>query len=109
MLIFNDVEVLDFARPFEVFSRTRLVAGAESRRGDDSGTPLRALPSHAPQNPSRRPVECACCRRTRWIVVHVQPGLLVVNCESRAWISTALRTKPDLDKYVAERLPDGTY
>jgi len=36
ILIFEDVEVLDFAGPFEVFSRTRLVAGAESRRTDDS-------------------------------------------------------------------------
>src|SRR5580765_6206844 len=36
VLIFDDVEVLDFAGPFEVFSRTRLVAGAESRRTDDS-------------------------------------------------------------------------
>ena len=36
ILIFDDVEVLDFAGPFEVFSRTRTVAGAESRRTDDS-------------------------------------------------------------------------
>jgi transcriptional regulator GlxA family with amidase domain len=36
VLIFDDVEVLDFAGPFEVFSRTRTVAGAESRRTDDS-------------------------------------------------------------------------
>ncbi|HEX3646048.1 MAG TPA: DJ-1/PfpI family protein [Vicinamibacterales bacterium] len=36
VLIFNDVEVLDFAGPFEVFSRTRTVAGSESRRTDDS-------------------------------------------------------------------------
>jgi len=36
ILIFDDVEVLDFAAPFEVFSRTRLVAGVESRRSDDS-------------------------------------------------------------------------
>jgi transcriptional regulator GlxA family with amidase domain len=36
ILIFDDVEVLDFAGPYEVFSRTRLVAGAESRRSDDS-------------------------------------------------------------------------
>jgi len=36
ILIFDDVEVLDFAGPFEVFSRTRLVAGAESRRSDES-------------------------------------------------------------------------
>jgi transcriptional regulator GlxA family with amidase domain len=36
ILIFNDVEVLDFAGPFEVFSRTRLIAGADSRRSDES-------------------------------------------------------------------------
>jgi transcriptional regulator GlxA family with amidase domain len=36
ILIFDDVEVLDFAGPFEVFSRTRTVAGADSRRSDDS-------------------------------------------------------------------------
>jgi transcriptional regulator GlxA family with amidase domain len=36
ILIFDGVEVLDFAGPFEVFSRTRTVAGAESRRSDDS-------------------------------------------------------------------------
>jgi transcriptional regulator GlxA family with amidase domain len=36
ILIFDDVEVLDFAGPFEVFSRTRLVPGADSRRSDDS-------------------------------------------------------------------------
>jgi transcriptional regulator GlxA family with amidase domain len=36
ILIFDDVEVLDFAGPFEVFSRTRLVAGAASRRGEES-------------------------------------------------------------------------
>src|SRR2546426_1530343 len=36
ILIFDDVEVLDFTGPFEVFSRTRLVPGAESRRSDDS-------------------------------------------------------------------------
>jgi len=36
ILIFDDVEVLDFAGPFEVFSRARLVPGAESRRTEDS-------------------------------------------------------------------------
>jgi transcriptional regulator GlxA family with amidase domain len=36
ILIFDDVEVLDFAGPYEVFSRTRLEAGAEARRSDDS-------------------------------------------------------------------------
>jgi transcriptional regulator GlxA family with amidase domain len=36
ILIFDDVEVLDFAGPFEVFSRSRTVAGADSRRSDDS-------------------------------------------------------------------------
>jgi transcriptional regulator GlxA family with amidase domain len=33
-LIFDDVEVLDFAGPFEVFSRARTVGGVESRRTD---------------------------------------------------------------------------
>jgi transcriptional regulator GlxA family with amidase domain len=36
IFIFDGVEVLDFAGPFEVFSRTRLVPGAESRRSDES-------------------------------------------------------------------------
>jgi transcriptional regulator GlxA family with amidase domain len=36
ILVFDDVEVLDFAGPFEVFSRTRLTAGLESRRSEDS-------------------------------------------------------------------------
>lgn len=36
IFVFDDVEVLDFAGPFEVFSRTRAVAGAESRRTNDS-------------------------------------------------------------------------
>ncbi len=38
ILIFDEVEVLDFAGPYEVFSRTRLVPGVESRRSDDSAT-----------------------------------------------------------------------
>ena len=36
IFIFDGVEVLDFAGPFEVFSRTRLVPGVESRRSNDS-------------------------------------------------------------------------
>jgi transcriptional regulator GlxA family with amidase domain len=36
ILIFDDVEVLDFTGPFEVFSRTRLEPGLESRRTDAS-------------------------------------------------------------------------
>jgi transcriptional regulator GlxA family with amidase domain len=36
ILVFDDVEVLDFAGPFEVFSRTRTIPGLESRRTDDS-------------------------------------------------------------------------
>ena len=34
ILVFDGVEVLDFAGPFEVFSRTRLEPGFESRRTD---------------------------------------------------------------------------
>ena len=36
ILIFDDVEVLDFAGPYEVFSRTRLTGGLESRRSDET-------------------------------------------------------------------------
>jgi transcriptional regulator GlxA family with amidase domain len=36
IFIFDEVEVLDFAGPFEVFSRTRLIPGAQSRRSDES-------------------------------------------------------------------------
>jgi transcriptional regulator GlxA family with amidase domain len=36
VFIFDDVEVLDFAGPFEVFSRTRLVPGVESRRSAEN-------------------------------------------------------------------------
>jgi transcriptional regulator GlxA family with amidase domain len=36
ILVFDGVEVLDFAGPFEVFSRTRLVPGTDSRRTDES-------------------------------------------------------------------------
>ncbi len=36
ILIFDGVEILDFAGPFEVFSRTRLVPGSESRRSEES-------------------------------------------------------------------------
>ena len=36
ILIFENIEVLDFAGPFEVFSRTRLTPGTMSRRSEDS-------------------------------------------------------------------------
>lgn len=36
ILLFPDVEVLDFAGPYEVFSRTRLEPGIASRRSDES-------------------------------------------------------------------------
>jgi transcriptional regulator GlxA family with amidase domain len=36
IVIFEGVEVLDFAGPFEVFSRTRMVPGVDSRRSDES-------------------------------------------------------------------------
>ncbi len=36
ILLFDGVEVLDFAGPFEVFSRTRIEPGLDSRRSDDS-------------------------------------------------------------------------
>ncbi len=36
ILIFDGVEVLDFAGPFEIFSHTRLTPGVESRRSEES-------------------------------------------------------------------------
>jgi transcriptional regulator GlxA family with amidase domain len=36
ILIFDGVEVLDFAGPFEVFSRVRLIPGIDSRRSEES-------------------------------------------------------------------------
>ncbi len=36
ILVFDGVEVLDFAGPFEVFSRSRLTPGIASRRSEDS-------------------------------------------------------------------------
>ena len=36
ILIFENVEVLDFAGPFEIFSRTRLEPGPDSRRTDET-------------------------------------------------------------------------
>ena len=36
IFIFDGVEVLDFAGPFEVFSRTRLTPGVDSRRSEDT-------------------------------------------------------------------------
>jgi transcriptional regulator GlxA family with amidase domain len=36
ILLFNGVELLDFAGPFEVFSRTRLLPGVESRLTDET-------------------------------------------------------------------------
>lgn len=36
IFVFDDVEVLDFCGPFEVFSRARTVPGPESRRSEES-------------------------------------------------------------------------
>lgn len=50
ILVFDDVEVLDFAGPFEVFSRTRLEPGVASRRSEDSApfTVFTVAPSAGP-------------------------------------------------------------
>ena len=50
IFIFDDVEVLDFAGPYEVFSRTRLTPGIESRRSDDTA-PFRAFTVAPTANP----------------------------------------------------------
>jgi transcriptional regulator GlxA family with amidase domain len=50
ILIFDDVEVLDFAGPFEVFSRTRLTPGAAARRSEASAPfeVFTVAPAHRP-------------------------------------------------------------
>lgn len=50
ILIFDEVEVLDFAGPYEVFSRTRLEPGIESRRSDASA-PFRVFTVAATSEP----------------------------------------------------------
>lgn len=52
ILLFDDVEVLDFAGPFEVFSRTRLEPGAASRRSED-GAPFRVFTVARDRTPVR--------------------------------------------------------
>jgi transcriptional regulator GlxA family with amidase domain len=42
ILLFDGVEVLDFAGPYEVFSRTRTVPGSESRRSE-TAAPFRVF------------------------------------------------------------------
>lgn len=50
IVIFENVEVLDFAGPYEVFSRTRLEPGMASRRSEDSAPfrPLTIAPEAGP-------------------------------------------------------------
>ena len=50
IFIFPEVEVLDFAGPFEVFSRTRLAPGIESRRIEDTA-PFRVFTVAADPGP----------------------------------------------------------
>lgn len=52
IVLFDDVEVLDFAGPFEVFSRTRLQPGAASRRSEE-GAPFRVFTVAARREPVR--------------------------------------------------------
>jgi transcriptional regulator GlxA family with amidase domain len=50
ILIFDGVEVLDFAGPYEVFSRTRLTPGVESRRSEETA-PFRVFTVAARRDP----------------------------------------------------------
>ena len=52
ILLFDGVEVLDFAGPFEVFSRTRMTPGAESRRSEETA-PFRVFTVAATLDPVR--------------------------------------------------------
>src|SRR4051812_24380239 len=50
IFLFDGVEVLDFAGPFEVFSRTRLAPGPESRRSEETA-PFRVFTVAAASDP----------------------------------------------------------
>ena len=50
IFLFDGVEVLDFAGPFEVFSRTRLAPGLESRRSEETA-PFRVFTVAASADP----------------------------------------------------------
>lgn len=52
ILVFDDVEVLDFAGPFEVFSRARWEPGVASRR-DDASAPFEVFTVAAAARPVR--------------------------------------------------------
>ena len=52
IVLFPDVEVLDFAGPFEVFSRVRSIPGIESRRTDDNA-PFRVFTVARTRTPLR--------------------------------------------------------
>lgn len=52
IVVFDGVEVLDFAGPFEVFSRTRLEPGPGSRRTEESA-PFRVFTVAASRDPIR--------------------------------------------------------
>ncbi|MFN9389515.1 MAG: DJ-1/PfpI family protein, partial [Betaproteobacteria bacterium] len=69
IVLFDDVEVLDFAGPFEVFSRTRLEPGAASRRSEDSA-PFRVFTVAA----ERAPVRATGGPRARAILAPAPPG-----------------------------------
>jgi len=58
ILLFDGVEVLDFAGPFEVFSRTRLAPGVESHRSDATA-PFRVLQWRGRSSPLRQPAICS--------------------------------------------------
>ena len=81
ILIFNDVEVLDFAGPFEVFSRTRLVPGLESRRSEESA-PFRVFTVAKTSTPV-----------TTTGGLHIIPGIYVQRCPSHRSFGRARRIR----------------
>ncbi|MEO5989306.1 MAG: DJ-1/PfpI family protein [Candidatus Eisenbacteria bacterium] len=95
ILIFDGVEVLDFAGPFEVFSRARIEPGVESRR-TDAGAPFHvftiAKESHeVSATGGLRVVPHHCFAQAPKIDLLVVPGgvgtrALVEDAETIAWI-----------------------
>jgi transcriptional regulator GlxA family with amidase domain len=100
ILVFDDVEVLDFTGPFEVFSRTRLRPGTESRRSEDSApfhvfTVARFLqPVHATGGLEIVPAQAfADCPKVDLLVVPGGFGTrrLLDDPETLAWIGETAR------------------
>jgi transcriptional regulator GlxA family with amidase domain len=101
IFVFDDVEVLDFAGPFEVFSRARLVGGVEARRSAKT-SPFRVFTVARTGQPVTATGELVIVPHHSWatappIDLLVVPGgfgtrALLDDEETIAWITAAAET-----------------